>query len=318
MKPSHRRSSRSRSRRRQAPAAKPRRGLFRTLLSLRGLSLLAGLLPGGVGFGTYVLHLNDQITSQFEGKRWALPARVYARPLELYAGLGLSPAQFERELAMLHYRAVNALEGPGTYVRGEGEVRLHTRGFTFWDGAERSRPVQVEFQGGRVSALEAPGEGGLGLLRLEAAEIAGIYPSHHEDRILVRYEEIPPVLVDALIAVEDRKFHEHFGIDPKGIFRAFMANLQAGRTVQGGSTLTQQLVKNYFLTNERTYRRKFNEMIMAMLLEWHYSKEEILQAYANEVYLGQDGDRAIHGIGLASQFYFGRPLTELELPHVAL
>jgi penicillin-binding protein 1B len=121
-----------------------------------------------------------------------------------------------------------------------------------------------------------------------------------------------------LLANEDRQYYSHFGVNPMGIARAMISNLRAGRVVQGGSTLTQQLVKNYYLTSDVTLSRKFTEMIMAMLLEFHYSKDEILQAYFNEVYMGQAGNRAIHGFGLASQYFYGRPLHELDLHQLAM
>ncbi len=294
-------------------------GALKAVSVALGFLLLGGLVLAAMTFAGYVVHLDNTIREQFEGKRWALPARVYARPLEIYAGLALDPDNLAQQLRLLSYRPVDQPVGPGTFARQGNVIDLYTRRFTFWDGAEEPRLVRMTFGQGKVRSL-ATLDGSLdsGLLRLEPLEIAGIYPSHNEDRILVRREGIPSVLVDALIAVEDRKFHEHHGIDLKGIFRAFVANLRAGRTVQGGSTLTQQLVKNYFLSNERTLRRKLNEIIMALLLDWHYDKDEILEAYANEVYLGQDGNRAIHGLGLASWFYFGRPLAELNLHHVAL
>src|SRR5690606_21534376 len=148
--------------------------------------------------------------------------------------------------------------------------------------------------------------------------IGGIYPAHNEDRILIRLDQAPPYLVEALVAVEDREFFQHFGISPKGIARAAYVNIAAGGVVQGGSTLTQQLVKNFYLNSERSLVRKGTEAIMAVLLELHYSKEAILEAYLNEVFLGQDGQRAVHGFGLASQYYFAQPLHELELHQVAL
>jgi penicillin-binding protein 1B len=155
------------------------------------------------------------------------------------------------------------------------------------------------------------------LARLDPLRIGSIYPAHNEDRMLVKLDEVPPMLINSLVAVEDHKFYTHRGVDPRGMARAFKSTVSGG-PVQGGSTLTQQLVKNSFLTPERTLRRKFTEILMAVLLEMHYDKDEILEAYINEIYLGQDGDRAIHGFGLASQFYFGRPLAHLDVPQVAL
>jgi penicillin-binding protein 1B len=288
-----------------------------------GFILLGGTLLSGLALGAYLLYLDDVIRAQFEGKRWALPARVYARPLELFPGMPLDAESFIRELKLLRYRRVtnpdDSVNGPGTYSRRGDTIEVFVRGFAFWDGHEPARPLRLRFQGQTLAGFKNLNNSeSLGLVRMEPMEIAGIYPAHQEDRIFVKYKDIPPVLIDALIAMEDQDYYSHFGIDPKGIVRAFWVNLRAGRTVQGGSTLTQQLVKNFFLTNERTLKRKFTEACMAMLVEWRYSKSEILEAYSNEVYLGQDGSRAIHGLGLASRFYFDRPLTELDLHHVAL
>jgi len=143
--------------------------------------------------------------------------------------------------------------------------------------------------------------------------VGSFYPAHNEDRVLLKLDDVPISLTDALIAIEDRGFYKHHGIAPLAILRALWANLRARDVVQGGSTLTQQLVKNFFLSSERSLTRKFNEAIMALLLEAHYRKDEILESYVNEVYLGQDGPRAIHGFGLASQFYFDKPIAGLDL-----
>ena len=149
------------------------------------------------------------------------------------------------------------------------------------------------------------------LARLEPVHIGGIYPAHNEDRILVRVSDVPPLLIRTLMAVEDQDFDSHHGVSLKGIARAMWVNVSSGALEQGGSTLTQQLVKNFFLTRERTITRKLTELAMALVMELRYSKEEILEAYLNEIYLGQDGHRAIHGFGLASHYYFNRPIAEL-------
>ena len=151
---------------------------------------------------------------------------------------------------------------------------------------------------------------------MEPPLIGGIYPGHNEDRELVRLDQVPKPLIDALITIEDRKFYTHWGIDPRGIARALYKTL-SGQRIEGGSTLTQQLVKNFFLTSERTLTRKGTEVLMALLLEMHYGKDEILETYLNEIFLGQDASRAIHGFGLASHFYFDRPLERLELHEIA-
>jgi penicillin-binding protein 1B len=269
-------------------------------------------------FAVYVVYLDHTIRTQFEGKRWALPARVYAAPLELYPGKKISAAQLGAALAALNYH-YGALAEPGSYSREATSIDLRSRPFAFWDGPQPSQRLRVSFSGDHVDQLEDLSSGKtIPLARLDPLLIGGIYPAHNEDRILVKLNEVPPVLIKALVAVEDRKFYQHYGIDPRAIARALWANLRAAGAVQGGSTLTQQLVKNFYLSSERTLRRKAVEAIMAVLLDAHYSKDEILEAYVNEIYLGQDGNRAIHGFGLAAQFYFGRPLQQLNLPQSAL
>jgi penicillin-binding protein 1B len=287
---------------------KNRRGrpVLRWLLT-RPLPVLALALFAYLGYQDY------QVRHHFEGKRWALPARVYARPLELFNGLDLKAGEFEAELKALGYRHQARPKAPGTYRRKGNSFRVVSRGFDFWDGREAPRSFGAVFHGGRVRLT-----GKAELVRLDPLEIGAIYPSHNEDRVLVRLEDLPPLFIDALLAIEDRDFRDHFGISLKGIARALWANLRAGGVVQGGSTLTQQLAKNLFLTRERSIWRKLNEAVMALLLEWHYSKDEILEAYVNEVFLGQQGRRAIHGFGLASRFYFGRPIQELAPEHMAM
>ncbi len=267
----------------------------------------------------YIAWLDYQVRNQFTGKRWSLPARVYARPLELYAGLELSAGQFLSELKALHYRPVSNPTSSGQFSRNGNEFQLLSRPFNFWDGQESSRNLRLSFSGTRIAKLsEGNNSQPVSLARLDPVLVGSFYPAHNEDRVLLQLDEVPVSLTDALISIEDRGFFSHHGVAPLAIARAFLANIRAGGVVQGGSTLTQQLVKNFFLSGERSLVRKVNEAIMALLLEWHYTKEEILEAYLNEVYLGQDGNRSIHGFGLASYFYFERPLTELSVDQYAL
>ncbi len=280
--------------------------------------LLTAALAGLLLAALYVVYLDFIVRSRFEGRRFALPARVYARPLELYAGLKLKPAELVAELELLGYREAATPREPGSYRWRNQQVELVTRPFTYGDGPQAATSLGVIFADDRVQALQGRTDNAvLALLRLDPALIGGIYPGNNEDRVLVRLDEVPQLLVDALIAVEDVRFYTHRGIDPRGIVRALVMTV-SGKSVQGGSTLTQQLVKNFFLSAERTVRRKLNEMIMALLLEAHYSKEEILETYLNEVYLGQDGNRAIHGFGLASSFFFDKPLMQIDLTEAAL
>lgn len=266
----------------------------------------------------YTIYLDWQIRTQFEGKRWAIPARVYARPVELYHGKALSIAQLERYLELMGYRIQYSPKEAGSYARDGKQFLIHSREFQFWDGLEPKRLIKVSLDGQGVASIRDQQSGvEIDLLRLEPMHIGGIYPSHKEDRVLIQLNQAPPNLLAALLVIEDRRFYEHYGVDPKAIGRALWANLRAGKTLQGGSTLTQQLVKNFFLTNKRTLWRKANEAVMSVLLDFHYEKNEILEAYLNEIYLGQDGGRAIHGFGLASQFYFGKDVEKLELDEMA-
>ena len=267
----------------------------------------------------YVIWLDHRIRTEFEGKKWSLPARVYASPLELYAGLPIDLSSVEKQLQALGYRHVHQPQQPGEYIKEGPRLKFVSRDFEFWDGEETSRIISLFFSHDHLDTLVEFSTGDpVPLLRLEPELIGKIYPEHHEDRILIAYDEVPPLLIDSLIAIEDKNYFRHAGIDPKGILRAAWTNLRSGDVKQGGSTLTQQLVKNFFLTHERTFWRKFNEMIMAILLELHYSKAEILAAYVNEIYLGQQGALGVHGFGTAAEFYFARPLNELRVDQLAL
>jgi penicillin-binding protein 1B len=280
---------------------------------------LSVLIVTCVVLAIYVVHLDMVIRKKFDGKRWSLPAVVYARPLELYTGLAITADQLEEELLLAGYRKESEVKDPGGYERRGDTIRLVSRDFHFADGLEKSQPLSVSFAGNRIERISRIDSGeNLSLSRLDPARIGSFHPRRHEDRILVTKAELPAMLIRTLIAVEDKKFSSHFGMDPLAILRAAYINLRARATIQGGSTLTQQLVKNFFLTSERSLWRKFNEAIMALLLEAHYSKDEILTAYANEIFLGQDGGRAVHGFALAAQFYFRRDLRDLKTDQIAV
>ncbi len=267
-------------------------------------------------FGALV-YLDAWVQMAFSGKKWAIPAKVYARPLELYTGLPLSQEDLSAELKALGYR-FNRSGSPNSVERSADTFRLFTRGFQFWDGTESARELEVRFYRDQVEAVYDRDGQPINIARLEPLQIGGIYPAHNEDRLLVRLDQLPVGLRQALLAVEDKHFYEHNGISVLSMLRAMWVNVRAGRWVQGGSTLTQQLVKNFFLTRERTLLRKGVEVIMALLLEFHYDKNEIFEAYVNEVYLAQSGPRAIHGFGLASQYYFNTPVENLRLAQYAL
>jgi penicillin-binding protein 1B len=277
-------------------------------LGLVGLVVLAG----------FAIYLDAVVQEKFSGKRWTVPAKVYARPLELFVGLKLSKDDFLKELDALGYRRESLSNGPGAASVSGSAVELNTRGFQFYEGAEPAQRVRVRFSGDFVAGLSQASGADLAVARLEPLLIGGLYPAHHEDRVLIKLDQVPAYMVETLVATEDREFFNHHGVSIKSIARAFWVNATAGELRQGGSTLTQQLVKNFYLTSERSISRKATEAMMAVLLELHYDKREILEAYLNEVFLGQDGQRAIHGFGLASQYFFSQPLAELKVHQIAL
>lgn len=296
-------------------SSSPRKSRKRSRFKRTALKLFAAALAG---LALYTLYLDFQVRQQFEGRRFALPSRVYARPLDLFPGAHLSADEFAQELKRLGYKQPLRGNEPGRFERHGDDFDVVTRPFVFWDGAQPSQALHLEFYSNNLETLANRTDGSpVTLTRLDPVYIGGIYPGHNEDRVLVKLDEVPADLVNALLAVEDRRYYSHIGIDPRGIARA-LVNMITGGEIQGGSTLTQQLVKNFFLTPERTLKRKFNEALMALLLEYHYDKEEILETYINEIYLGQDKNRAIHGFGLAARFYFGKRLNELSLAQSAM
>jgi penicillin-binding protein 1B len=268
--------------------------------------------------GIALVFVDIHIRQQFEGKRWAVPAKVFARPLELYAGLPLSLDDLKIELRGLGYQFVSKVTQPGQAEFSTTKAIIYSRGFNFPDGNEHAQQLVLDFSYDHLTNISTYQGNAIPLVRLEPILIGGIYPLNNEDRDLIQLQDTPQGLLDALIAIEDRDYYDHIGISPKGIARAMWINIKAGSFVQGGSTLTQQLIKNFYLNSDRNLARKLMEIPMAMLLELHYSKDEILEAYLNEIYVGQEGARAIHGFGLASNYYFAQPIQELKLHQLAL
>lgn len=279
------------------------------------IPLLKLLLVAMVLLAAFLVYLDISLQRAFAGKLWAMPAQVYARPLELYTGAKLSKAQLRQELAMLGYRSV-ASAGAAGEVSWGADVSLVSRSFNFAGELEPSRRLRLTFDGDYISAMQSSDDAAI--VRLDPLPIGSLSPTHSEDRLLVSLAQVPLPLQQLLVASEDRAFYEHRGVSLRGISRALLANIKQQRLSQGGSTLTQQLVKNYFLTNERSLQRKLVEVLMALLLELHLDKNTILESYINEIYLGQDGPRAIHGFGLASEYYFEKPVAALALHEQAL
>ncbi|MDX1279635.1 penicillin-binding protein 1B [Shewanella colwelliana] len=266
----------------------------------------------------YSIYLDQIIARKFEGQKWHLPAQVFSRSMALYPGAAVSHGQLIAELKLLGYRKVANPRQVGEFSASKTKVDLWRRPFLHPQGSQGEQRVMITFDGlGVESVARHDDKRQMAVFHLEPVLLDRMITGDGEDRLFVPTEKMPQAIVDALILVEDRSFYQHHGVNPFAIVRAAMVNISAGRTVQGGSTLTQQLAKNFFLSSERSLIRKVREALMAIIIDFRYDKDEILEAYLNEVYMGQDKSRAVHGMGLASQFYFGRPIAELTLPQQA-
>ncbi len=278
--------------------------------------LLLGLL---LGLGIpYVWVLDGQVRERFGQLQWQVPTTVYAQPLHLVPGQRMDAKTLQLELDSAQYRADGAGARPGTYLRQGDDFTISSRGFEDVAGTQPPAQVVVDLSAGVVAKLRTPAGAPLQAVTLDPARIAALYGSAQEERELVRAGQVPPLLVAGLQAVEDRNFKTHHGVDVAGIVRALWVDLREGGARQGGSTLTQQLVRNLFLSNERSVKRKVTEALYAIIIESRFDKQTILQAYLNEVYLGQMGNQSIHGVAAGARFWFGRPLDGLPKQDIAM
>ena len=283
-----------------------------------GLVAVAGL------YGSIVA---GDVTERFDGVRWTIPSRVYSDNLLMYPGQGLPLKQLTRRLDRLGYRKVDSRpKAEGQYRVARRTVTAYLRKVYSPASVGRSSPVvdrpamQVRFVFGEgiiESITDLGAKEDVPIIELEPEELMQVFGEQHQSRQLVSVDQVPEALVDAVLAAEDAGFYGHFGFDVSAIARALYVNVMAGGVRQGGSTLTQQLAKTFFLTPERNVLRKLKELVIAVLIESSYDKKTILEIYLNEVYLGQRGSVSVHGFGEAAKFYFGKPVDRLSVAQCA-
>ena len=253
------------------------------------------------------------------GDAWEIPSLLYGRPTEIRKGDHLGNLRLAERLRRLSYKKVAGKpSSAGTYSEETGRIRLFTRDYRVEETPRNGGPADLEVRDGRVASIVTPVGVPLDAIHLEPEEVARVMGPRMEARRMVPLSAIPGTLQNAVIAAEDGRFYSHHGIDLLGIARALAANLRQMRFAQGGSTITQQLAKNFFLSPKKTIGRKLREAEIALVLEIRYSKQAILEMYLNKIYFGQEGSRGIHGVGEATDFYFSKRASDLTLEEAAL
>ncbi|MBV8450720.1 MAG: transglycosylase domain-containing protein, partial [Deltaproteobacteria bacterium] len=299
---------------------------------MRALKILALALGGIVLFAAgpliyqffhYYSSLEQEVVGRFSGQHWTLPSLLYSDSTMLYPGERLDEIGFFQRLARLNYHQVTSGQ-----VRIRGEYSFDEKHGTLVLFLHDFRYPYNNFAGSLVALKISP------LQTIESIEdvathkreysaelepelLGAIFQGSWEQRRLVPLPDIPPAFIDAVLAAEDHRFYEHHGIDLVRTARAAWVDLTAHHVLQGGSTLTQQLMKNFFLTSKRDWHRKVTEALMAYIAEKRYSKDEILELYLNDIYLGQRGQEGIYGVWEAAQFYFSREPRDLTIAQMA-
>jgi penicillin-binding protein 1B len=285
--------------------------------SLISASLVIGFVFLSLFF--YGLHLSGEIEKRFSGRRWSIPSRVFSDTTILYPGLSINPALFYEKLDRLRYRQVpHKPTRTGEFYKSASILDIFLHDVEMPNRRRDGFLARIRFFQDRIETIENVREKkAVPILELEPEEILVFFGSKRERRRLVSIEQVPPHVIHAVLAAEDSRFYLHKGLDPRGILRALYTNLRHGAIRQGGSTITQQLAKNYFLTPEKTISRKTKELLLSLVMEIMYGKDEILEIYLNEIYLGQKGSVSVNGIGEAAYFYFDKPVSELSIPEAA-
>jgi penicillin-binding protein 1B len=277
------------------------------------------LIPILLSFALYCCHLSTRVEKRFSSRRWSIPSTVYSDTTILYPGQGLNITLFKDKLRHLGYREVFHQPSQKGEVKFSGSaVEIFLNDLEIPSQIRRGFLVKIRYSQYRLESIKRLDRPALlPILELEPEEIGKFYGTERERRRLISIHQVPEHLTYAVLAAEDSRFYEHPGFDPLGILRALYVNLRHGSIRQGGSTITQQLAKNYFLTPDRKISRKLNELLLSIVMEIMYAKNEILEIYLNDIYLGQKGSIAINGVGEASFFYFGKSVNELSLVEAA-
>ena len=284
--------------------------------------MLFAVPPALYVFFKYYHSLENEVTARFSGKRWNIPSRIYSDSLFVYPGQSLDDLGFMQRLARLNYHRVDPGQvnnhGEYTYTP-EHRLVVFLHSFAYPYRYAPGEPVEMTL-GPRdtiVSMRDAGSGRPLYSFELEPELLSAIFEGNWDQRRIVPLSEMPPAFIDAILAAEDHRFYEHHGIDLMRTVKAGWVDFSSHRVLQGGSTLTQQLMKNFFLTSKRDWHRKAKEALMAYAAERLYSKDEILENYINDIYLGQRGQEGIYGVWEASEYYFSREPRDLTIGEMA-
>lgn len=294
--------------------------MIHRLLSPRRRKLILGTVIGALATGFWGLSAESFIRAHLDDAGFRTPTRLYTRPIVLQAGTRMDRDALTRRLRRLGYRERRSGSvGSGEYHLSSWEWTIGRRPFRFANGVDTGGVATVTLDwGDRVSAVYDAAGHRMAYVILEPELLRTVGGSVHTDGVPVRLDEVPQPLIDAVLTIEDQRFFDHHGLDPRRIVGAALANVKARRITQGASTITQQLARTLWLSTDRTPIRKLREAALALGLEKRYSKRAILQAYLNQVYLGQNGAFEIRGVGRAAQYYFGKDVTQLSLAESAL
>jgi penicillin-binding protein 1B len=281
------------------------------------LSILFVIIATGVVL--YCLYISFLIDKRFSARRWSIPSKVFSDTTLLFPGQRVNRTLFVNKLHRLEYRDVMHVPGKSGEMRiVESAVELFLHDLEMPAKKREGFPVKIALRNQEIESITRQDSNEkLPLLELEPEKIMLFFGPERQQRQLVSIERVPAYLIHAVVTAEDNRFYEHHGFNLRSVLRALYVNIRHGTIRQGGSTLTQQLAKSYFLTPERTFARKSKELLMALTMEVMYKKNELLEIYLNEIYLGQKGSVSINGIGEASFFYFGKPVESLSLAEAA-